>query len=86
MQLKTSKGKTYTVEWADTSTFTGDMLLEMHDDRRLPEIAGEFDGLAWLERIDENQGDKRFEGFRRLIAIQFTGNDRVMLTLQKEAV
>lgn len=85
MLLITSNDKTYPIHWADTAS-TGNLMLEMPETRALPVIAAEFDGLDWLQRIDENQGDKRFEGFRRLIAIQYTGNDRVMLTLQKEAV
>lgn len=85
MQLKTSNGNTYDIDWIDT-VITGELIMQMQNTQRLPDIAAEFDGLDWLQRIDENQGDKRFEGFRRLIAIRFTGNDRVMLTLQKEAV
>lgn len=84
MLLITSNDKTYTIHWADTAS-TGNLMFEMPEKRALPVIAAEFDGLDWLQRIDENQGDKRFEGFRRLIAIQYTGNDRVLLTLQKEA-
>lgn len=84
MQLITSNGKAYAVDWADTAMRTGELLFEMPDERRLPDIAREFDCLEWLERRDENQGDKRFDGFSRLVAVQRTGGDRVMLTLDKE--
>lgn len=84
MKLKTSRNKEYEVKWAGGPTINnGAVFLEMEDERRLPEIAAEFDGLDWLERISEDQGDKRFEGFSRLVGINETKGG-VTIELAKE--
>ena len=38
MQLITSNGKAYAVDWADTAMRTGELLFEMPDERRLPDL------------------------------------------------
>ena len=62
MLLKTSNGNTYTVDWIDTIN-TGTLYMQMMDERALSVIASEFEGLEWLMRESENQGNKLFEGF-----------------------
>lgn len=87
MKLKTSLNKTYEVDWVDVATITsGNLLLQMMDKRPLHLIAAEFDGLKWLRRKSEEQGDKLFEGYSRLIRISRKDNDgSVMLVLSKGA-
>lgn len=82
MQLKTSKGNEYTVDWIDTVS-VGGVFMQMVDARPLPEIAAEFDGLSWLERYDENQGDKRFEGYSVLSMIRRDAPDVVVLSMKE---
>jgi hypothetical protein len=86
MKLKTSKGKTYEVDWVDVASLTsGHLFAQLRDERPLFEIAEEFDGLEWLERKSETQGDKRFEGFNRLISISRNAvHNAVQLTFSKE--
>ena len=85
MTLKTSKGKTYEINWIGGPTVrTGNVLLEMKDDRSLANIAREFDKLEWMERTSETEGDKRFEGFARLVGIQRGDGGNVTLTFAKE--
>ena len=86
MTLTTSKGNTYTVDWIDVATLTsGNLLAQLRDERPLFEIAEEFDGLEWLERKSDTQGEKRFEGFNRLISISRNAvHNAVQLTLCKE--
>jgi hypothetical protein len=86
MTLKTSKKKTYKVDWVDVASLTsGQLFAQLRDDRPLHEIAEEFDGLEWLERESDTQGNKRFEGFNRLIGLTRTAaNGAVQLTLCKE--
>ena len=70
MKIRTSKNKEYQAEYIDGPTrIGGAVMLRIMDERRLPEIAAEFDGLEWLERISEDQGNKRFDGFSRLAGI-----------------
>lgn len=82
MQLKTSRNNIYTVDWIDTVS-TGGVFMQMMDARPLAEIAAEFDGLTWLERYDENQGDKRFDGYGELVMIKRPEAGVVVLKLEK---
>ena len=86
MKLKTSKGKTYEVDWVDVASLTsGNLFAQLRDDRPLHEIAEEFDGLEWLERESDTQGNKRFEGYNRLTGLsRMAVNGAVQLTLCKE--
>lgn len=84
MQLKTSKGKEYEIEWVDNLP-NGGVFLQMLDSRPLAMIAEEFDGLSWLERFDEDQGDKRFEGYNTLALVKRETGGAVLLKIDKEA-
>lgn len=83
MQLKTSAGNEYTVDWIDAAS-AGGVFLKMLDARPLAVIAEEFDGLSWLERFDENQGNKRFEGYNTLVLIQRAAPEVALIKLAKE--
>ena len=68
MRIKTSAGNEYGVDWIDTPVQNKNrLLLQMQTERTLAQIVTEFDGLEWIERYDEYQGDKRYEGFNRLV-------------------
>lgn len=85
MKLTTSKGKEYNVQWVDGPTITNGMvMIQLADDRRLPEIAAEFDGVERVERVSETQGNKTWEGFTRLQRISVVGEGRVLVALGKE--
>lgn len=84
MKIKTSKGHEYEAAYLGGPTQLGDLvMLQYADGRRLPEIAAEFDGLDWLERIDEDQGNKHFAGYTRLNGISRNGGN-VLIELAKE--
>lgn len=82
MKLTTSKGHTYTVDWIDTVS-TGDLFMQMLDERALSVIAAEFEGLEWLKREDANQGNKLFEGYSVLTMVKQAEPGIVLLTFQK---
>lgn len=86
MTIKTSKGQTYQVEWIDGPTITtgGVVMSLIGDDRRLPDIAVDFDGLTEIRRYSDTQGDKTFTGFTRLWSISARGGEAVMIELRKE--
>lgn len=86
MTIKTSKGQTYQVEWIDGPTITtgGVVLSLIEDNRRLPDIAADFDGLTEIQRYSETQGDKTFTGFTRLWSITLHQDGAVMIELRKE--
>ena len=82
MQIKTSSGNEYEVKWIDVPVQDEKrLLLQMQTDRPIVEIVMEFDGLEWIERYDENQGDKRYEGFTRLVMARIE-NGAVMIVLE----
>lgn len=84
MKLTTSKGNEYNVHFVDiVFGREGEMMLRMDDARRLPVIAAEFDGLEWLKRESENQGNKEFEGYNELKSITRVGNGAVLIALSK---
>lgn len=83
MTITTSQNKTYQVQWVETSIFNPNVLaMQMTDARRLTEIVPEFDGLTKISRQDENQGDKEFTGYNRLVGIKRIGDD---VLIQMEA-
>lgn len=83
MLLKTSRGATLTAQWADTA-MSGTLYMMLDDDRRLPEIAAEMDGLEWIERISPEEGDKTFVGYSLLVSIARTVQG-VQISLTREA-
>jgi len=84
MLLKTSNGNTYNVDWIDTIN-TGTLYMQMMDERALSVIAAEFEGLSWLKRESENQGDKLFEGYSALTMVRQADPGVVLMTFEKGA-
>jgi len=83
MRIVTSKGDEYSVDWIDVPVQDENrLLMQMQTDKTLVEIVVTFDGLEWIERFDENQGDKRYEGFTRLVMAQ-TEKGKVMIVLER---
>lgn len=82
MLLRTSNGHAYNVDWIDTVS-TGDLFMQMMDERALSVIAAEFECLEWLKRESENQGDKLFEGYSVLTMVKQAEPGIVLLTFKK---
>lgn len=83
MTLATSRGNTYVVDWIDGPTLiSGRIMMRTIDTRPLAEIVAELDGLAWMQRKDEAQGDKRW-GATKLVGIYRDG-DRVTASFALE--
>lgn len=86
MQIKTSKGNEYEVIWAGKSLSTPDQcIVQMQDDRRLPEIAAEFDGLETMEASGmPGQADQKLLGYTSLVNIARQGNGAVLIVIRRE--
>jgi len=76
--IKTSKGKTYEVMYAIAPLRDGSCGIALRDQRRLPEIAGEFDQLEWIEYQDFTTmlSPVRYLGYSKLWRI--VSNDGVV--------
>ena len=87
MKLLTSKGNEYKVDWIEVATIvSNELLLQMNDARSLSVIAGEFEGLEWMKRESELQGEKEFNGFTKLNRIYRLSNGKVQIALCKKEV
>lgn len=88
MQIVTSKGKTFDVNYIGTLIRNGNrVMIDIDDDRHFAEIAADFDGLETVTKTDENRpGVKEiYEGFTRLTGMARNVQDgSVRLTLEKE--
>lgn len=85
MKLTTSRNKEYDVIMIGGPTRTsGTVMMEMLDERRLPEIAAEFDGLDWMKRESETEGNKEYTGFSVLRSIQRRQGGTVLLSFARE--
>ena len=82
MQLRTSTGGYYTIQWAAV-TNGGLLFVQMEDARPLSSIAAEFEGLEWLRREDENEGDRLFDGFGLLNGIKRIEPGVVQMALER---
>ncbi len=87
MKLKTSKGKTFEVDWVlSFSRDSSKVMIEYHDARPLAEIAADFDGLESFthnERVGLGAWHT-LKGFTELVGItRDAGTDYVRLTLYK---
>ena len=85
MKLITSKGHEYNVDFVDTTSSPDNVVLRLPDTRSLPVIAEEFEGLEWLRRESQYQGNKEYTGYNELVGIsrnQTSG--AVLLVLAKE--
>lgn len=68
--VTTSKGKTYEAEFAWAPITRGRCMIRISDDRRLPVIAEEFDGLEHIHMSDPGaEREYDWDGYNRLVSI-----------------
>lgn len=87
MKITTSKGKTLDANWAFGPTSeSGSLMIEIPDNRRLSEIAADFEGNSRIEKTDKTKPGvtEVYEGFTELSAIQRNKNGSVLVKLAKE--
>lgn len=84
MTLQTSRNKTYDVIYVDGPTrLSGTMILRMADPRPILEVGAEFDGLEWLKRESDTQGNKEWTGYTELVSIRRVSDTDVLVELAK---
>lgn len=88
MKITTNKGKTLDVNWAFGPTSeSGSLMIEIPDNRRLSEIAADFEGNSRIEKTDKMKPGvtEIYEGFTELAAIQRNKNGSALVKLEKPA-
>ena len=83
MTITTSKGKKFDVNFAHAPTTRGNCIIELLDSRAAVEIAKDFEGLEWLKRESEEQGNEVYEGYSYLQSITRKPSGVVLLSLAK---
>lgn len=82
--ITTSKG-TYDVDYAWAPTFDGACMIQMHDLRRIPEIANEFDMLEKIVYYDSDlKREYEWIGYTRIRDLYSKSDGTVQITLEKE--
>lgn len=85
MTVKTSKGKTFTIDWMWAPYGPNDdLVFEYSDNRSISAIAKEFEGVSHFHRESETEGNKDWYGYTSIRAIQRVKNDKVRLTLMQD--
>lgn len=85
MKIETNNGSTFEVEWMwGPVRTTGNVMLEMKDDRPLSQIAADLEGCETIKQEEAKGAYRVYEGYTDLRSI--SRNDRtqmVQVTLAK---
>lgn len=84
MKLKTSRNKTFEVDYAATSQATNRLHIRLADPRALSAIARDFDGLAWVKTENADKWTDCEGPFSLAAIIRDQSGDRVSIALQKQ--
>ena len=84
MTIETSKGKTIEANWAWAPVNEdGDLMLEYVDNRKISEIASDWEGCTRIHRESKTEGNADYEGYTELRIISRKKNGTVQITLRK---
>ena len=73
MQITTSKGKTFDIQFIGSPLRNSNrLMIELEDARLISEIAGDFEGLDTITKTDSIKPNEKhiYEGFTKLKGIQ----------------
>ena len=73
MQITTSKGKTFDIQFIGSPLRNSNhLMIELEDERLISEIAGDFEGLSTITKTDTIRPNEKtiYEGFTKLKGIQ----------------
>lgn len=87
MKITLNSGKTFDVNWIGASSRYGDkMMIELNDDRKISQIAADFEGVETITKTDKAKPNVKevYEGYTLLASISRENADGVIrLTLEK---
>lgn len=86
--ITTSRGKTHPINWMMVlASKKNQLVIDLTDERKLSEIAADFEGCETIKRTDDATGGaayEMFEGFSRLVAMRRSDTDEsVRITLAR---
>ena len=85
MTLTTSKGKSFPVRWAwAPANDEGDLMIEYDDDRKISEIAADWEGCERITRESAEEGNAVYEGYTEIRIMSRQRNGAIQITLKKE--
>lgn len=85
MRTITTPQGTHEADFGWAPTFDGRCMFQIHDTRRVPAIAEEFDGLDSIAyHDDEPEMDYRWTWYNHLDSVTVTEPGKVQITLSKE--
>jgi hypothetical protein len=89
MKIKTPAGKEFEIQIiCNALRNMNRVMIVLEDDRQLPEIAADFDGLETFTKTDENKPgvEEVYKGYSNLVGVsRNTADGTVRLMLEKEA-
>lgn len=84
MTIQTSKGKEYTAIYAEGPTrLSGTLMIKIQDSRKLDVIAREFDGVETVQRMEEKNDAKLWEGYTMITMVRRADENEVIVELAK---
>lgn len=84
MTIQTSKGKEYTVIYAEGPTrLSGTLMIKIQDSRKLAVIAREFDGVETVQRMEDETAAQLWEGYTMITMVRRTAENEVIVELAK---
>lgn len=90
MTLTTSKGKTFSINWAwaPVGLFQNQLMINLEDPRGIVEIAEDFTGCEYFDRKSELEGDKHWDAYTELVGVtrDELRNDMITVTLKEPSV
>lgn len=85
MTLETSKGKKVHARWAwAPANEDGDLMIEYDDDRKISEIATDWEGCERITRESEEEGNAVYEEYTEIRIMSRHRNGAVQITLKRE--
>lgn len=66
MYVKLNDGREIAVNWMWLIERTGELIMQINDERPLSQIAADWEGIEVMERISEAEGDKIYRGYTRI--------------------
>lgn len=84
MILTTSKGKTVEAIWAwAPANADGDLMIEYSDNRKISEIAEDWEGCEHIHRESDTEGNADYDGYTEIRMISKQRSGAVQITMRK---